>query len=361
MRILSPRMAVFLLSAVAALNSGGCLSEFPSRGDPDPEPLPPPVSDAEVPPVDAPPSPDADNPPDAAPSDAALSDAALADAAPAIVLSLRVAPDPVAVRYDQTLDLRAVAALSDGTERDLTTQATWTFADPEVASISDDPAGRLSPLAVGETTLIATVGDLVSAPTTGRITPLAGTPPVAQLTCPQTGERGETLRFDGSTSTYPDGPIMAWLFDFGDDSEPSGDGSQAVVEHAFAAPGRYEVRLTVVDGSAASASTSCAVEVGGELPLVRLIEPADGQAVSPGETLTAVIDAQAGDGRQLVEVAAILDGAWAGAVEAEPYRIEIEIPADASPGATLAIVAQGRDARGGVGTSAAVLVVVRVE
>jgi hypothetical protein len=304
-------------------------------------------------------------PPDAAPLDAALADAAQSDAAPATLVSLRVDPEFVALRCDQTLDLRAVAELSDGTQRDLTSQANWAFADPEVASISDDPAtpGGLYPQEVRETTLTVAVGELISALATVQVSPLPGAPPLARLICPRTGEPGEVLRFDGSASSDPDGAITAWLFDFGDDGDPPGSGGDPVVEHAFEAPNRYDVRLTVVDGNAASDMVGCDVEVAArdESPMVRPIEPEDGQTVSPGETIAAVIDGRAGAGRLLVGVAAILDGVWVGAVDAEPYRIEIGVPAEATPGATLVLLAQAAADRGWVGTSAPVLVVGRAE
>jgi hypothetical protein len=67
--------------------------------------------------------------------------------------------------------------------------------------------------------------------------------PECAIVGPDQGEVGQTLTFDGSGSSDEDGSIVAHHWDFGDGQ--SGHGQ--VVNHAFAAPGTYQVTLTVVD------------------------------------------------------------------------------------------------------------------
>jgi PKD repeat protein len=55
------------------------------------------------------------------------------------------------------------------------------------------------------------------------------------------------VRFDGGGSTDPDGRITSWEWEFGDGGTASG----RMVEHAYRAPGVYEVTLTVRDDSGA--------------------------------------------------------------------------------------------------------------
>ncbi len=66
---------------------------------------------------------------------------------------------------------------------------------------------------------------------------------------------GEVIRLDGSASYDVDGQIAGWHWAFGD----GGNASTEAAEHAFQAPGVYEVRLTVVDdagvGNSAASDT----------------------------------------------------------------------------------------------------------
>lgn len=70
-----------------------------------------------------------------------------------------------------------------------------------------------------------------------------------------------TAAFDGSTSSDPDGSIVAYGWNFGDGSRATG----ANVTHEYALPGSYTVKLTVVDdqGKSATKTSSLAVDVDG--------------------------------------------------------------------------------------------------
>ncbi len=69
----------------------------------------------------------------------------------------------------------------------------------------------------------------------------------------------ESLLFDGTGSTDPDGSVVAWAWDFGDGSTGAG----AQVSHGYAAAGTYLVRLTVTDDDGAIGQDVALVTVGG--------------------------------------------------------------------------------------------------
>ncbi|EGV31925.1 PKD domain containing protein [Thiorhodococcus drewsii AZ1] len=83
-------------------------------------------------------------------------------------------------------------------------------------------------------------------------------PPLAAASGPDRGAVGQTLVFDASASSDPDGALVEYRWDFGDGGTASG----VNVEHAYAAPGRYSVRLDIRDDSGTgSATASTAFEV----------------------------------------------------------------------------------------------------
>ena len=74
----------------------------------------------------------------------------------------------------------------------------------------------------------------------------ANRPPVAVIATPQV--TGTRLAFSGAGSSDPDGSVVSYDWDFGDES--TGEG--ASVSHTYAAPGPYEVTLTVTDDDGAT-------------------------------------------------------------------------------------------------------------
>jgi PKD repeat protein len=69
--------------------------------------------------------------------------------------------------------------------------------------------------------------------------------PIADAGGDLVGAPGESLRFSGARSLDPDGSIAEYLWDFRDGASGSGK----LVEHAFAKPGTYGVRLRVKDNT----------------------------------------------------------------------------------------------------------------
>jgi PKD repeat protein len=89
--------------------------------------------------------------------------------------------------------------------------------------------------------------------------------PTADFTySPTSPLKGETIHFNGSLSSDPDGTIVSWDWDFGDGTADTGE----KVDHAYNWNGTgsktFTVVLTVTDNQGASAITSKTVTVTGE-------------------------------------------------------------------------------------------------
>ena len=105
----------------------------------------------------------------------------------------------------------------------------------------------------GNYTIILTVTDddgLTDTATVGIVvTASADSPPTARFTANPTG--GNTVEFDPSTTTDPDGPraneISAYSWNFGDGNTVVTSEPNIVATHTYDAPGTYTVTLTVTD------------------------------------------------------------------------------------------------------------------
>jgi hypothetical protein len=75
---------------------------------------------------------------------------------------------------------------------------------------------------------------------------------------PETAGEGQTVVFDGSTSTSPsNNPIDEFVWDFGDGTSGSG----VTVTHAYARAGTYPVTLTIFDALGRGASTTKSISI----------------------------------------------------------------------------------------------------
>ncbi|MFQ5664504.1 MAG: PKD domain-containing protein [Terriglobia bacterium] len=82
-------------------------------------------------------------------------------------------------------------------------------------------------------------------------------PPVANAGPDQTAIVGESVRFDGTGSSDPDGFIASFQWDFGDGGTADG----AIVGHVFTSAGEFVVTLTVTDDDGATATDTATVTV----------------------------------------------------------------------------------------------------
>lgn len=109
--------------------------------------------------------------------------------------------------------------------------------------------------------LIAPDGDLVGTERSFRVN---ASPVAAFATTGGSTDSPRTVAFDPGGSADADGPLVAWRWTFGyfgfwtsTDPAPT---------HVFPHPGRYQVRLEVVDADGATSSTTQVVDVTGPIP-----------------------------------------------------------------------------------------------
>jgi PKD repeat protein len=98
---------------------------------------------------------------------------------------------------------------------------------------------------------------------------------------------GETVEFDASASSDPDGTVVAYEWDLDGDDEPDARGRTAA--HAFETFGTHPVTLRVTDDDGAVATTTRSVLVN-DVPVVAYVGPSEVSAGTPVTLTTAVTD-----------------------------------------------------------------------
>ncbi|MGF1660481.1 MAG: PKD domain-containing protein [Rubrimonas sp.] len=163
----------------------------------------------------------------------------------------------------------------------------WSFGDGATAEGAEATHAYAEP-GVYDLALESVLADDDSpcATVTTRMRVLVNAAPVAAFDAPERAAAGAPVLFDAGASADPDGGVTRYLWEFGDGATAEG----LQVEHSYAAPGAYEVALTVFDdagvaNSAARAARTVAVSAA---PRAGLADP--GQ-LCPGETRLWTADA----------------------------------------------------------------------
>ncbi|PYP58838.1 MAG: hypothetical protein DMD44_06825, partial [Gemmatimonadetes bacterium] len=129
----------------------------------------------------------------------------------------------------------------------------WTFGDGASGSGATPPHVYAATGSYTVTLVVTDSRGAASAPatTTATIGSTPNQPPVARPGGPYTGVAGDTVRFDGSGSSDPDGNVpLSYAWTFGDGSSGTG----ATLTHRYAAAGTYSVTLVVTDSRGASSA-----------------------------------------------------------------------------------------------------------
>jgi len=106
-------------------------------------------------------------------------------------------------------------------------------------------------------------------------------PPVASFTeSAETVYTGETIYFDASGSSDPDGSIVSYFWDFGDSTNAIG----VVVDHAYVDDGNYTVTLTITDDDGATETATATKTVLNRSPVASFTESAE--TIYTSETIT---------------------------------------------------------------------------
>lgn len=121
------------------------------------------------------------------------------------------------------------------------------------------PMRAESGMTVAGGALIGSVGpEEVHAYLIDRVVPGNASPTASFTIAPQPPAFGVAATLDGSASSDTDGAVSAWEWDFGDGTRSTG----AIVNHTWAAPGTYAVRLVARDDDGAPTTTIVPLEVG---------------------------------------------------------------------------------------------------
>jgi len=172
-----------------------------------------------------------------------------ATASDSLTVIVNAPPQPIGKGPDRPIAVGEVASLTAAGSVDPDGEILsyhWEFGDGAVAEGPDVQYAWTKP---GIFAVVLTTTDnsgTPSAQTAASFNVIVSAAPVAEAG-PDQAVTASVIGFDGGGSGDADGAISRWDWDFGDGTTGSG----REVDHAYAAPGTYEVKLTVADDSGA--------------------------------------------------------------------------------------------------------------
>jgi len=198
--------------------------------------------------------------------------------------------DPVAdAGSNQTVDVDTTVTFDGSGSSDdgsIVTYA-WDFGDGSSPGGSVAPTHIYSSAGTYTVTLTVTDNEEVTDSDTTVITVIDGSAnqdPVADAGSNQTVDLGDTVTFDGTGSSDPEGSSLSYAWDFGDGSSP---GSGVAPTHDYLSAGTYTVTLTVTDNEEATDSDTTVITViDGSANQDPVADAGPNQTVDVGDTVT---------------------------------------------------------------------------
>jgi PKD repeat protein len=130
----------------------------------------------------------------------------------------------------------------------------WSFGDGSTGT-GATPTHTYATGGVFAVTLTVTDND--GASSTCETTADINTPPVCDANGPYSGTAGQSITFDGTGSSDPDGTITSYAWNFGD----GGTGSGPNPTHTYATGGTFAVTLAVTDDDSASSTCETTADI----------------------------------------------------------------------------------------------------
>jgi PKD repeat protein len=135
----------------------------------------------------------------------------------------------------------------------------WDFGDGNGETVSENQVDHTYLDAGTYTVVLVVTDDSGNTDSVSKtVTVIDGTPIASFTFSPGNPNAGDTVTFNASGSSDPNGRIEKWLWDFGDNSSP---GTTVVITHQYTTAGTYTVKLTVTDNDNNTATTSQTVTV----------------------------------------------------------------------------------------------------
>lgn len=163
---------------------------------------------------------------------------------------------PINPAIDEQANFNAAASSDDGS----IVAFDWDFGDGATAS-GERVSHRYQSAKIFTVLLVVTDDQGATATASQAVSVGTGKSPTASFVfSPSSPSPGQSVRFDASSSSDPDGEIVEYRWDWGDGSSPTIT-SGAIANHTFATSGTFTVTLTVRDNADNTATVTANVKV----------------------------------------------------------------------------------------------------
>ena len=173
------------------------------------------------------------------------------------IREIDVRPDICRMNISEEKQFSAIATLTAGGTEDVTLNASWSSSNTSVLEHLD--GGKIKAKSEGIAEVIANYCN-TSDRCMVKVNVSENQPPIANFTySPENPVVNQTIIFNASNSTDPDGNITKYEWSFGDGNITNT--TEPVISHFYASAGDYIVNLTVLDNEEAVDSTNKTIAV----------------------------------------------------------------------------------------------------